>query len=294
VDLLLEDGYQMELFTSARFTYPEFDRTVWARVSPERMHEAQKGFGWERDRENVTRILQFLDDRDPGKPFMTFEFFESPHARYYCPPESIIRRPYLEEMNYATMDLERDIGLIKNRYINSCHHLDMQIERILQYLDGHGLMSSTIILITGDHGEEFLEHGRWGHNSTFSEEQIRVPFVLWVPGRQPEVVDRMTSHLDIAPTLLRISGVENPLRDCTLGFDLFGAERRQYTVLANWDGIAYVDDRFTGVFPLSALGFTERIDRRKTGDQTADPVEFLAQARPRLIEVMKDLKRFFR
>src|SRR4030095_12363055 len=101
-----------------------------------------------------------------------------------------------EEMNYATMDLERDMGLIKNRYINSCRHLDTQIERILKYLDEKGLMSSTIVLITGDHGEEFMEHGRWGHNSTFSEEQIRVPFVLWVPGRQPEEVNRMSSHLD--------------------------------------------------------------------------------------------------
>jgi hypothetical protein len=49
---------------------------------------------------------------------MTFMFFESPHARYYFPEESILRKNYLQEFNYATMDLEKDIQLIKNRYID--------------------------------------------------------------------------------------------------------------------------------------------------------------------------------
>ncbi len=294
VDILLEDGYQMELFTSARFTYPEFDRTIWSRVPKERLHEAEGGFGWERDRRNVTEMLALIDGRDPSRPFLTFEFFESPHARYHFPPETVIRTPYLEDLNYATMNLERDIGLMKNRYINSCRHLDTQIARIIEHLEARGLLDSTIVLITGDHGEEFMEHGRWGHNSAFAEEQIRVPFVLRVPGRAPEAVERMTSHLDIPATFLRILGVENPLCDFTLGLDLFGPERREFAVLANWDCVAYVDERFTGVFPLRSVGFSERIDRTKTGDQSADPKEFLERTRPRLLEVMKDLKRFSR
>ena len=37
---------------------------------------------------------------------MTFMFFESPHARYYFPPETVIRPDYLKEFNYATADIQ--------------------------------------------------------------------------------------------------------------------------------------------------------------------------------------------
>lgn len=76
-------------------------------------------------------------------------------------------------MNYARMDLENDITLIKNRYINSCHHLDSQLGRIIHYLESNQLLEKTIVIITGDHGEEFMEKGHWGHNSAYTEEQIR-------------------------------------------------------------------------------------------------------------------------
>ncbi len=223
VDLILEDNYQMELFTSARFTYPEFDKTFWARVPVEHLHEAEKGFGWEKDRENVGKILDFIDQRDPARPFFTFQFFESPHARYYFPPECVIREPYLETFNYATFDPSKDIELVKNRYINSCRHLDTQIDRILKSLETHGLLDSTIVMITGDHGEEFMEHGMWGHNSKFHEEQIRVPLVIWVPGKPPVEIPRMTSHLDIAATVLKVLGVENAESDYGLGHETSSA-----------------------------------------------------------------------
>ena len=292
VDLILEDNYQLELFTSARFTYPEFDKTVWARVPREKLHESELRYGWEKDRENVGRILKFIDDRDPSRPFFTFEFFESPHARYYFPPECEIRKPYLETFNYATFDPSKDIDLVKNRYINSCRHLDTQIERILKNLESHGLLDKTIIVITGDHGEEFMEHGMWGHNSKFHEEQIRTPLVIWIPGKPPVEVTRMTSHLDIAPTILKSLGVENPEADFALGHDLFGPTEREYTVLAGWDDLAILDDRFTAVYPLQGVGLGDQIERTPEGYRAPKAEEFQNAMRPRMKEVLQDLKKF--
>ena len=139
IDLLIDDNYQMQMFTSAKFSYPEFDRTVFARIPQECLHADAEGASWERDRTNAGSLLSFIERRDPNRPFMTFMFFESPHARYDFPPEDIIRTPYLESFNYATANLNRDAGLIKNRYINSCHHLDSQYGRILRYLETSGL-----------------------------------------------------------------------------------------------------------------------------------------------------------
>jgi hypothetical protein len=259
MDLLQQNNYQIELYTSARFTYPEFDKTLFSRISADHLHEHTESEGWRSDRENVTRMLDSIDQRDKDKPFMTFMFFESPHARYYFPPECEIRKDYLREFNYATADLEKDSGLIFNRYINSCNHLDMQFARVIDYLGKNKLLDSTIVIITGDHGEEFMEHGRWGHNSAFNEEQVHTPLVLWIPGREPEEYTKITSHLDIPATLMEALGVENPAGDYSLGENLFSEQERLYTVLGDWDSLVYIDSDCKIILPLKATAMFNEI-----------------------------------
>jgi len=295
VDTLLSDGYQMQLRTSARFTYPEFDETIFARVPREDMHEGDGRPGWMSDRENVAGLLDFMDRRDPARPFFAFMFFESPHARYDFPPESVIRTPYLESLNYATMDLERDIGLIKNRYLNACHHLDSQLARVFEYLDHAGLLDSTIVVVTGDHGEEFMEKGRWGHASAFTEEQTRVPLVLYVPGEAPAQIDRMSSHLDLPATILRLLGVVNPPSDYSLGNDLLHGPERTSTVVSGWDDLAYVDAQHKVVLPLGRFDLARK-RRVTTRDDAALPTPdaLLAADHSLVLDLLRQLTRFGR
>jgi uncharacterized protein len=294
MDVLLREGYQMQMFSSANFSYPEFDQTIFAQIPRKLLHDMKElppGLGWQRDRENVTRMLDFIEKRTPERPFMTFMFFESPHARYYFPPESAIRKPYLEDFNYATMNLKRDIGLIKNRYINSCHHLDSQYGRVLKYLEENGLLDSTFVILTGDHGEEFMEKGHWGHKSTFNEEQTRVPMVLWVPGVSPRRVDRMTSHLDIPATVLPLLGVTTPAEHYSLGLDLLGSQAHKFTILADWDTIAYVDKEYKATFGYTGLSTNPKVTT--TNDAIVEnPGVFYQSHKPALLQVMKELTKF--
>jgi membrane-anchored protein YejM (alkaline phosphatase superfamily) len=294
MDLIIEDGYQYELYTGSKFSYPEFDKTVFARVPAQRLHENTGLKGWEQDRVHVGSMLDFIEKRDPARPFMTFMFFESPHSNYYFPPESVIRPDYLPEMNYATMNIQRDLPLIKNRYINAVHNLDIQLGRITTYLAEKKLLDSTIVIITGDHGEEFMEKGRWGHNSAFTEEQVRVPMVLWVPGRKPAKVARMTSHLDLAATLLPMLGVTNPVEDYCLGVDLLGSTPRHYTVLSDWGNVCYVDGEYKAVFPLNAAQLARQSVTTRDDGKVEDKQAFFSTRQPRLIQVMKDLNEFGR
>ncbi len=294
IDVLLRQGYQMDLFSSARFSYPEFNKTVFAQVPESMFHDVSElpsGLGWQHDRENVSRMLDFIEKRQKDRPFMTFMFFESPHARYYFPPESVIRKPYLDVFNYATVDLRRDIGLIKNRYINSCHHLDSQYGRVLRYLEEHNLLDSTIVILTGDHGEEFLEKGHWGHNSSFVEEQTRTPLVLWVPAVAPRKVDRMTSHVDIPATLLTLLGVTTPTEYYSQGFDLLGPQRKKYTIMVDWNTLAYVDEKNKVTFGYSGFAMNQNVTT-KDDVVIEDQEGFYATHRPVLLQVMKELVRF--
>ncbi len=295
MDTLIADGYQLQMRTSARFTYPEFNETIFARVPRGDMHEGDGRPGWVNDRENVAGLIDFIDRRDPARPFFAFMFFESPHARYDFPPESVIRTPYLERLNYATMDLARDIGLIKNRYLNACHHLDSQLARVFAHLDEQGLLDSTIVVVTGDHGEEFMEKGRWGHASAFSEEQTRVPLVLYVPGEPPARIDRITSHLDLPATILGLLGVANPPSDYSLGYDLLHGPPRASTVVSGWDDLAYVDAQHKIVLPLGRFDFALK-RRVTTRDDAAMPAPdaLLTPDHRHVLDLLRDLRRFGR
>lgn len=245
IDVLKGQNYQMSFYTSAKFSYPEFDATIFSQVPSAQLHEIPGGApGWEKDQQNVAHLLEFIATRDKSRPFFTFMFFESPHARYYFPPESAIRHPYLDDINYFTLSksqLADQMPLIRNRYINSVHHLDSQFGRIFDYLKQNGLLENTIVLMLGDHGEEFMENGRWGHNSAFTDQQTRTPLVLWVPGMKPSVYEGMSNHMDVIPMLMPILGVTNPKGDYTTGFNLLAGEVRDHAVIAEWSSTAYVD-----------------------------------------------------
>ncbi len=293
LDLMVDGGYDLHAFTSARFSFPEFDKTIFSRLPSAALTEGDPDkLGWENDQANVSMLLDSLKNRDSARPFFRFMFFESPHASYYFPDDAIIAEPYLEDMNYATMDLDGDMPLIKNRYINACHHLDMQFARVIEGLEQNDLLDSTIVVMTGDHGEEFMEKGRWGHHSAFSQEQIRVPLVLWVPGQKPEVVQRMTSHLDIVPTLLTALGVTNPVEDYSLGLDLLGDARRDHVVVADWDHLAWVDEEAKVTFPVGSSSMFRQHVTTRDDEELLDVSVVMESRRSDFVSVLSDLGRF--
>jgi len=297
MDVLQSQNYQFQLFTSAKFSYPEFDKTIFVNIPSEFMHEYHEKTGWERDRKNVSDLIESLKIRDPNRPFMRFMFFESPHAHYYFPEESVIRRPYLDDFNYATLSLEQDMPLVFNRYVNSVHHLDSQFQRIFEFLNNEHLLENTIVIVTGDHGEEFMEKGRWGHNSTFVDEQIRVPFILKIPGQAPALIDDMTSHLDIAPTILSLLGVKNSPADFSHGENLLDASQqglhtRTYTIVADWDRMAYIGKDYKAVLPLNATALASTLVTTADDKPVKDPDLFFQNHQTELIQIFRDLNRF--
>jgi membrane-anchored protein YejM (alkaline phosphatase superfamily) len=302
VDVLQQQGYQLGLFTSARFSYPEFDRTIFARVPASAMHDSAENYhsddwtrGWKNDRARVTDLLRFLEERDRSRPFFAFMFFESTHFRYYFPEESVIRRPYAQEVDLDALDGPQSSELEYARYVNAAHHLDSQLGRILDYLRQDGRLADTIVVVTGDHGEEFWEKGRMGHNSEFHEEQIRVPLVLWIPGDGGHVVDANTSHVDIAPTLLPLLGVRNPAGDYSLGRDLRGPIDRDFMVVADWSRIGVLDPGYKLTLPIHGTGLL--LDNALTSRDDAplsDAGSAYRAAEPELRAAIEELHRFRR
>ncbi len=296
MDVLQQQNYQFSLHTSQRFSFPAFDKTVFVNMNKADMHEhLEIGEQWQRDRTNVGELLDFIDKRDEKRPFMTYMFFESTHANYYFPPETVIAEPYLKDLNYLTADFEKDIGLIKNRYINASRHVDQQVARVIDHLRDKKLLDNTIVIVLGDHGEEFMERSRWGHSAEFNRFQTSTPAVIHVPGQSPRVVKGITSHLDIPATLLPLLGVRNPATDYSLGQNLLDpAYHRDYAVAGDWNRIAYLGDDFKIAFPVNAAGAVKNEVTDGDDRALADSAKVKVAIRPVMVEMMKNLTRFNR
>ena len=290
VDLIQKNDYSMMAYTSSRFSYPEFDKTIFASLEDQQLQSYTEGAGWERDRKNVGDMLQFIDKTE--EPFFSFMFFESAHANYYFPDESIIREEYLDDFNYLTVDIEENIELIRNRYINATHHLDSQLGRVYDALEEQGLLDNTIVVVTGDHGEEFMEKGRWGHNSTFSQEQIRVPMLIHIPGREPGETSIMTSHLDMPATIMAALGVDIDPASHSYGNDLFSPQyRRDYTVVSDWHGNTLVTPEVKMVFSKKGAAYDDVTT--SLNDTPIDLNETKADYKTPLGEFAREMSRFY-
>lgn len=297
MDRLQELGYQFDLRTSARFSYPEFDKTIFARIPAAELHESESLEPWRRDEQNATAQIDFLAKRDPSRPFMSFFFLESTHARYSFPDSSVIARPYLENLDYVSAtreELAPKIDQLLNRYTNSAHWLDRQIGRVLDELEKRGLMENTIVIVTGDHGEEFMEKGSWGHNSSFVDEQIRTPMVAWFPGTDHQEIDGLTSHVDIATTLLQRLGASGEAANYSSGRNLLDRTPRDFIVSSDWHSIAYISDDMKYRIPYTNRGFEQWQPTAVDDSPLAQDVAAVVAGRNRqlILQAMKECSRF--
>jgi arylsulfatase A-like enzyme len=80
---------------------------------------------------------------------------------------------------------------------------DRAIGRLLRQLEFWGLFDRTVVVLAGDHGEEFWEHGDYGHGHAMYDEVVRVPLLLSAPRIEAgSLDDRMARIVDLAPTIL--------------------------------------------------------------------------------------------
>lgn len=91
-------------------------------------------------------------------------------------------------------------------YDGEIRHTDGVIARIF---DNLGISSSDLVIVTSDHGEEFFDHGNFGHASTLYEEVVRVPLIIRFPGalHAGRTIDGAVRLIDVLPTVLEVLGI---------------------------------------------------------------------------------------
>lgn len=295
-DWLHDDGYSFLCQTSAKFSYPEFNRTIFASMKDAELREYPKGDAWQRDKTNIDNAVEFVRAHDENSPFFLFCFFESTHASYSFPEEETpLRKEYAKNLNYATIR-QSDAPLLKNRYINAAHYMDSQIGRLLDVLaEKPAVAEKTIVIVTGDHGEEFFEKGRLGHNSTFVQEQIRTPLVIYAPGVKPAVYDKMSHHTDIVPTIAPLLGVANDSSDYGVGGNLFSPEYTRTTFLCfGWDLAVFVTQDRKYLLPIGKKQAFVLNRLTTLDDEPCEDDEFLSNNAANLHSAQQEMYRFLK
>ena len=92
-----------------------------------------------------------------------------------------------------------------DRYDGEIRFTDLHVGRLLAHLRASGLWGRTAVVLTGDHGEGFGEHGVTEHGFDLYPAQTKVPFIVRVPGLAPRRARIPVGHIDIAPTLVNLA-----------------------------------------------------------------------------------------
>lgn len=115
-------------------------------------------------------------------------------------------------------DEDRRWRKLLDYYFNCIRDSDQHLELILNELDNLELTNNTIVVFTSDHGELGGAHQMHGKGSSIYEEQIHVPMIIRhpaYPGNQ--YCNSLTTHLDLVPTLVGLTGLSPELRKKVLG-----------------------------------------------------------------------------
>jgi len=138
-------------------------------------------------REVTDDAIAFVDRHRDQKFFLWVHYYD-PHLAYETHPE-------IPAFGASRVD----------RYDGEIRFTDLHLGRLIAHLRTAGLWDRTAVVLTGDHGEGFGEHGVTEHGFDLYPAQTKVPFIVRVPGIAPQRVRVPVGHVDIAPTLLNLA-----------------------------------------------------------------------------------------
>ncbi|OZT82852.1 choline-sulfatase [Vibrio sp. 03_296] len=273
IDRLQALDYQLGIFTAAQLRKPEFNQTVFTKVENLRIG-SEGDRPSELDADLTQDWLAWYDQRDKSKPTFSFLFYDAPHGYDFPADFEPKYEPMLKEVNYLKLNNDTDPTPFFNRYKTSVRYVDSMATKVLDKLKESGDLENTVVIITGDHGQEMNDNklNFWGHNSNFTDAQVNVPFAIFGPGVDAAKMqwssEALTSHQDVVPTLMKhYLGVTNDVKDYSVGEDLLGdAVKRDWIISSNYSGYAIITD--DNILEVSGGGQYQFMD--KTNRQLKD------------------------
>ena len=184
--------------------------------------------------EDVNKDVFYWLDRARDNNFFIYIHYFDTHAPY-IPPTSYVKesskpcscdyhkfvKNKIDE-NIIISKEDEDLKNLRECYDGEVRYFDYGFKQLIDRLDKEGMLDNLVVVLTSDHGEEFLEHKEYGHGDDLYHEVIHVPILFYYPEKiSPDtIVDNYIESIDIAPTILDLVGI-NPDQFGFCGTSLF-------------------------------------------------------------------------
>jgi arylsulfatase A-like enzyme len=181
----------------------DFRKHKWIKVQSRDAQRINDAFlDWLRRRRRDRPFFAFVNYFDAHEPYIPPEGYA---GRFGIRPEAA--RDYQLLLDYEQTDKDtirpRDVLMARDCYDDCIAYLDDQLGRLLDRLQGQGLLENTLVLITSDHGEAFGDHRIFGHANSLYLDEIWVPLVILAPGAPAgRVVRNPVSLRDLPATMV--------------------------------------------------------------------------------------------
>lgn len=235
-------GYPIHLLTSSRLEFYRMGERIFGdeyelcdSVFLSYLESSKEVY--DSDQRIFDQLLKQVAQNSSGHCYVIF--LESTHFDYSYPTSSAVFQPDLETVNHLAIAFsKKELPKLQNRYKNAIHYIDGLFEKMKNDFEAINRWDSSMIVITGDHGEEFYEEGHLFHASNLNREQTRVPIFFKLGGENRQYASTV-SHIDIFPTLLDAL-LEGQCKDMTFwdGESIFQLNKWPYCMTARYNGNA--------------------------------------------------------
>jgi len=255
-------GYDIKAYTSSNLNRFSLKPMLFNRIDKQHYYENLSDRADIADQKVVDKITADIQSENFA-PWFKFVFLTSSHHHYFYPESYKKFIPLPENNEGFIFDKNIDPLPFINDYQNALLYEDALVNKIIQTLKSTGKLNNTLLIITGDHAEEFDDNkdAYWGHGSNFTRYQTQVPLLIYNPkdsiARQ---YDFPTAHIDIVPSLLKdYLACENAVEDFSSGinFKALQAHNRGF-IQTSYKDKAYVIDSI--VYSTGLLVKSYRID----------------------------------
>jgi len=213
----------------------------------------------EREKVIIKRLRDSLTEDKSQGGNLYFTAMDSPHYNYYWHEDfEVPHKEYKDDISFPLIPSEEEIRLYHNRYLNSVSWIDHQLKEFCEFLKAEGRYDDSIIIVTGDHGEEFQEAGGWCHCTSLMPEQSHVPLLIKWPSNTKNVPTKaVASHSDVFPSILSYLGASVETLKTMSGSNLLDKDANETalvaTAYANKDGetMFLKNDQYTAYFSWS-------------------------------------------
>jgi arylsulfatase A-like enzyme len=235
-------------------------------------------------------------------PFFMYINMQSSHSPYH------ISEKHKRKFSFKKIDFPFWFGFfpkenlqdVKNLYSESLYYIDIQLGKLFDLLKSENLWNETYIVLLGDNGNAFYEHGQVDHAAGLYEEMVRTPVLIKSTESKASDIKFVVQHIDIVPSILADLGY--PKIFAFQGENIFSKEfnsnRSIFLVVHTLatENYAVVKDKYKLIYnPLSSkfLLFNLDLDPAETHDLSIENTEVFNDLKERLFYWMNNQIKYF-